>query len=69
MRLTFMRDVPMWMRVYECRAGGAVSLLKDLRPIRKDTEVCEYLDVGADVPAHAARIYVFSRPAPIAKAA
>jgi hypothetical protein len=69
MRLTFVHDLPMWLRAYECRAGGNVSLLKDLRPIRKDAEVCEYQDTSADVPGNSARIYVFSRPAPEAKAA
>jgi hypothetical protein len=69
LRLIFMHDLPTWLRVYEYRNGGEVSLLKDLRPVRNDTEGCEYLDAGTDVPANSARIYVFSRPAPIAKAA
>lgn len=69
MRLTFNHDLPAWLRVYECLADGAVSLLKDLRPLHKNSEVCEYLDAAEDVSASSARIYVFSRSAPIAKAA
>ena len=69
MRLTFICDLPTWLRVYEFRVGGEVSLLKELRPVRKDAEVCEYLDAETYVAANSARIYVFSRPAPIAKEA
>jgi len=47
--------------VYECSAAGAVRLLKDMRPVREEQDVTEYLDGGDDVPARSARIYVFCR--------
>jgi len=65
LRLAFLHDLPQWLRVYECRAGGSPSLLKDLRPLRKTAAMCEYQDIGEDIPARSARIYVFSRSAPL----
>lgn len=64
MRLIFLHSLPEWLRVYEWRAGGPVTLLRDLRPLHKTAAVCEYQDIGENVSARAARIYVFSRPAP-----
>src|SRR5262249_21965189 len=34
-RLVFLREVPEWLRVYECDATGVVRLVKDLRPSRQ----------------------------------
>ena len=47
--------------MYECSAGGAVKLLKDMRPVREEKDATEYLDGADDVPARSARIYVFCR--------
>jgi len=66
MRLAFVHDFPEWLRVYEWSPGRAVTLLKDLRPYVKSAGVCEYRDDGEEVPASSARIYVFSRPHPVA---
>ena len=63
-RLRFLRGTPQWVRVYECRAGGTPSLLKDLRPGTSEGEIAEYVDGGENVPAESARIYVFLRRLP-----
>jgi hypothetical protein len=64
-RLVFLSDRPEWLRVYECGASGATKLLKDLRPSHETARVVEYTDLASDVPAQAARIYMFRRtPAP-----
>jgi hypothetical protein len=62
-RLAFLRDAPQWLRVYEWSPGRTVALLKDLQPLRKNASVSEYQDAGENVPARAARIYVFCRAA------
>lgn len=62
-RLVFMGDRPEWLRVYECGASGATKLLKDLRPSRETAHMIEYTDHASDVPAQAARIYLFCRTA------
>jgi hypothetical protein len=64
-RLAFLHDLPQWLRVYEIRAGSEVSLLKDLRPTRKTAAMCEYEDIADNIPARSARVYVFSRSAPL----
>jgi hypothetical protein len=63
MRLTFLNDLPEWVRAYECRADGEVKLLNDLRPVRKSAGICEYSDVDTQVAARSARIYMFFRQA------
>jgi len=63
-RLRFLRGTPQWVRVYECRAGGTPSLLKDLRPGTSEGEIAEYVDGGENVTAESARIYVFLRRLP-----
>lgn len=60
-RLTFVNGRPEWLRLYERRADQNVTLVKDLRPVRENVDRSEYLDVGRDVSAASARIYVFSR--------
>ncbi len=60
-RLVFVRHHPEWMRVYECRASGAIRLLKDLPPICESQNASEYLDFGEAVPSRCARIYLFRR--------
>ncbi|MGA2113128.1 MAG: hypothetical protein ABSH56_00050 [Bryobacteraceae bacterium] len=61
-RLRFLRGAPQWVRAYECRAAGRVTLLKTLRPRSSRLTVREYVDEEEDVPARCARIYMFSRP-------
>src|ERR1035437_9014295 len=63
-RLRFLRGMPQWVRVYECRAGGPVALLKDLRPGTSEGEIGEYVDGDENVSAESARIYVFLRQLP-----
>jgi hypothetical protein len=60
-RLIFLHDRPEWLRVYESSAAGGTRLLKDLRPTHETNETSEYVDAAEDVPAQAARIYVFRR--------
>ncbi len=62
-RLLFLSGRPEWLRVYECGASGAPTLLKDLRPSHETARLTEYTDLASDVPAQAARIYVFRRTA------
>jgi len=61
-RLIFLGERPLWLRVYECGLSGRVTLLKDLSPSRVTNELVEYADSASDVPAQSAQIYVFSRP-------
>ena len=61
-RLIFLGERPLWLRVYECRASGAVTLLRDLAPSRVTPQLVEYADAATDVPAESARIYVFCLP-------
>ena len=60
-RLVFVRAWPNWVRVYECDATGRVGLIRDLRPVHKEHNGSEYLDVAEDVGAQSARIYMFQR--------
>jgi len=62
-RLVFIRDLPEWLRVYECDATGAVRLIRDLRPSLASSRRVEYLDLCDGVPAQSARIYLFRRRA------
>jgi hypothetical protein len=64
-RLRFLRGLPQWVRVYECRAGGPVALLKDLRPGTSEGEIGEYVDTDENISAGSARIYVFLRQLPM----
>jgi hypothetical protein len=59
--LTFLRQLPEWVRVYECASSGRPHLLKNLPPVREDQEFSEYLDVGEDLQAQSTRIYLFRR--------
>ena len=65
LRLSFLHEQPGWLRVYEAGPSGVVSLIKDLRPVRAKTDRIEYLDGEQNLPAKSARIYVFSRSAPV----
>ena len=69
MRLVFMRDRPRWVRAYECRAGGEMTLLRALEQHDKGERVYEYTDTGNDVASRSARVYMFSRPSPLSDAA
>jgi hypothetical protein len=69
MRLTFLHDRPRWVRAYECRADGEVTLLRVLQPYDKGAGVYEYIDNGHEVAARSARVYMFSRPFPLSDAA
>ena len=69
MRLTFLRCRPHWVRAYECRADGEVKLLRALQPHDKGAGVYEYIDVGNEVAARSARVYMFSRSSPLSDAA
>lgn len=62
-KLRFDRGRPRWVRVYECRPTGTVSLLRDLRPAAGSAETQEYVDVDENVPGASARVYLFQRPA------
>jgi hypothetical protein len=62
-RMVFFGGRPAWVRVYECAPSESAKLLKSLRPLLENQEYGEYLDIGEDVPAQSARIYVFSRAA------
>ena len=64
-RLVFLRTRPEWLRVYECGQSGAITLLKNLQPSLETKRLTEYLDLANDVPARAARIYVFRREDPL----
>ncbi len=68
MHLTFAHDRPRWVRAYECRADGRITLMKDLQPHDKGPSTCEYIDAGNDVVARSARVYMFSRPFPLSDA-
>jgi hypothetical protein len=59
--LTFLRQKPDWVRVYECDAFGRPRLLKNLRPVREDQDSSEYRDVAENLRAQSARIYLFRR--------
>ena len=60
-RLVLFDVRPSWVRVYECGAGGATKLLKDLRPVSGNRDVAEYLDIVEGAAGQSARIYVFWR--------
>lgn len=59
--LTFLRQRPDWVRVYECGPSGPPRLLKNLSPVREDQQLSEYRDVAENLPAQSARIYLFRR--------
>ena len=60
-RLTFLRQRPDWVRVYECDSSGRPRLLKNLRPVRADQQSSEYEDIAENLPAQSTRIYIFRR--------
>jgi hypothetical protein len=60
-RLVFLSERPEWVRAYECDASGGVRLLKALAPSHSTSRMTEYLDLATNIPANAARIYVFHR--------
>ena len=61
-RLRFVHGAPLWIRAYECRPGGMVSLIRDLRPTARSKSAQEYVDSTENVPGASARIYLFERP-------
>lgn len=63
-RLTFLRQQPDWVRVYERVGSGQPRLVRSLRPVREDGESSEFIDVAENVPAQSARIYLFRRGGP-----
>ena len=67
-RLLFAGERPEWVRVYECDTAGNASLLKDLRPVRENSEVSEYVDTAEGVAAKSGRIYLFWRARALRKA-
>jgi hypothetical protein len=60
-RIEFVGQAPVWMRVYDCSKPRAPLLLKSLTPWRQDDNSCEYADVVDDAPGQSARVYVFWR--------
>jgi len=62
-RLRFDHGRPRWVRVYECRPNGTVSLLRDLRPTSVNAGTQDYLDIDENVPGASARVYLFQWPA------
>jgi hypothetical protein len=60
-QLTFLRQRPNWVRVYECESGRS-RLLKSLTPVREDRNLSEYRDSAENLKARSARIYLFQRP-------
>jgi hypothetical protein len=60
-QLTFLRQRPDWVRVYECDPSGRPRLLKTLRPVREGRERSEYRDEAKDLKAQSTRIYLFRR--------
>ena len=62
-QLIFIGDRPDWVRVYECAAARRPKLLKDLRPLREDQEISEYLDTSVHMEAQSRRVYMFWRDA------
>lgn len=61
-KLRFEHGRPQWVRVYECRPTGTVSLLRDLRPAVANAGTQDYVDIDTNVPGATARVYVFQRP-------
>ena len=63
-RLFFVGDRPLWVRVYHSEPAGHAELLKDLRPRVVGRRFTEYVDSATNVAGQSARIYVFRRDAP-----
>jgi hypothetical protein len=60
-RLLFLGAKPRWVRIYQCDAFRLPTLLRELPPTRIQSGATEYLDVGEDLSARSARIYLFCR--------
>lgn len=58
--LVFIRQVPEWVRVYDCTDGAEPQLLQHLHPFKNDGETCELLDAVDDLPGRAMRVYVYN---------
>ena len=69
MRLAFRCDRPAWVRAYECRADGKTTLLRTLSCHNRGGSIYEYVDAGHEVAGRSARVYMFSRPFPLGRAA
>jgi hypothetical protein len=59
--LTFLKQKPDWVRVYDCAAPGRPRVLKSLRPVGEDQASVTYKDVVEKINAQSARIYLFRR--------
>jgi len=60
-QLIFRGEQPDWVRVYECEADGSPRLLRNLKPVREDHQLAEYVDVAEKRNAQSARVYLFRR--------
>jgi hypothetical protein len=59
--LTFLKQKPDWVRVYECASSRPPRLLKTLRPAAEDQDAVTYRDVAEKIDARSVRIYMFRR--------
>jgi len=57
--VTFVRNWPNWIRVYDCEKPGKPALVSELAPLRDDGESREYLDLVERVRGQSTRIYVY----------
>jgi hypothetical protein len=60
--LIFVDQTPTWVRAYECNSKGQPTLISDLRPLREQEGVTEYIDVAENVDGQSTRIYIFHLP-------
>lgn len=61
-RLLFFGAHPKWVRAYQCDdASAEPKILRELSPVRQNSELSEYLDFQENISAQSARIYLFSR--------
>jgi hypothetical protein len=59
--LTFLKQKPDWVRVYDCAPSAPPRLLKTLRPTGGDQSSVTYRDVANNIDAQSVRIYLFRR--------
>ena len=57
--LMFVKSRPRWLRAYDVLKDGQASLVSELRPIRDDGMICEYIDVAQNVPGRFVRVYLY----------
>jgi len=61
-KLEFMYDKPVWLRVYDVNTSGSANLVKNLTPISEpNSTTYKYEDHIGQVPAKSNRIYLFFR--------